>query len=58
MSRPGGKCSASTVELLLDHGFRYDHSQGYNDFAPFYARVGDSGPKSTIRNKHPNGCDR
>ena len=28
--------------LLLKHGFRYDHSQGYRDFQPFYARVGDS----------------
>ena len=33
--------SASTAALLLKHGFRYDHSQGYRDFQPFYARVGD-----------------
>jgi peptidoglycan/xylan/chitin deacetylase (PgdA/CDA1 family) len=27
---------------LLKHGFTYDHSQGYRDFQPFYAKVGDS----------------
>ena len=32
----------STAALLLKHGFKYDHSQGYRDFQPFYARVGDS----------------
>jgi hypothetical protein len=37
--------SASTAELLLQNGFRYDHSQGYNDFVPFYARVGDEWTK-------------
>jgi peptidoglycan/xylan/chitin deacetylase (PgdA/CDA1 family) len=30
---------------LLKHGFRYDHSQAYNDFTPFYARKGDSWTK-------------
>jgi len=30
-----------TAALLQKHGFNYDHSQGYNDFVPFYARVGD-----------------
>lgn len=34
--------SNSTAALLLKHGFKYDHSQGYRDFQPFYARVGDS----------------
>jgi peptidoglycan/xylan/chitin deacetylase (PgdA/CDA1 family) len=34
--------SANTAALLLKHGFEYDHSQGYRDFQPFYARVGDS----------------
>ena len=38
---PWWEMSASTAELLLEHGFRYDHSQAYNDFVPFYARVGD-----------------
>src|SRR6516164_4682558 len=42
---PWWEMSASTVELLLAQGFRYDHSQGYNDFVPFYARVGDSWTK-------------
>jgi|SRR5579863_8433588 len=42
---PYGEMSSSTIELLLQNGFRYDHSQAYNDFAPFYARVGDSWTK-------------
>ena len=32
----------STADLLLKYGFKYDHSQGYRDFQPFYARVGDT----------------
>jgi len=42
---PWWEMSANTAELLLKNGFRYDHSQGYNDFVPFYARVGDSWTK-------------
>jgi peptidoglycan/xylan/chitin deacetylase (PgdA/CDA1 family) len=42
---PWWEMSASTAALLLENGFTYDHSQGYNDFAPFYARVGDSWTK-------------
>jgi peptidoglycan-N-acetylglucosamine deacetylase len=42
---PWWEMSAATAELLLQHGFRYDHSQGYNDFVPFYARVGDEWTK-------------
>ena len=42
---PWWEMSASTAELLLQNGFRYDHSQGYNDFVPFYARVGDEWTK-------------
>jgi peptidoglycan/xylan/chitin deacetylase (PgdA/CDA1 family) len=42
---PWWEMSSVTAELLLKHGFRYDHSQGYNDFLPFYARVGDSWTK-------------
>jgi peptidoglycan/xylan/chitin deacetylase (PgdA/CDA1 family) len=38
---PWWEMSASTAALLLKYGFRYDHSQGYRDFQPFYARVGD-----------------
>lgn len=34
--------SNSTAALLLKYGFKYDHSQGYRDFQPFYARVGDT----------------
>ena len=50
-SRPRGyvtpwwEMSGRTAELLLANGFTYDHSQGYNDFLPFYARVGDSWTK-------------
>ena len=32
----------STAALLQKYGFNYDHSQGYRDFQPFYARVGDT----------------
>jgi peptidoglycan/xylan/chitin deacetylase (PgdA/CDA1 family) len=42
---PWWEMSSVTAELLLKHGFRYDHSQGYNDFVPFYARVGDTWTK-------------
>jgi len=38
---PWWEMSAVTVELLLKHGFSYDHSQSYRDFVPFYARAGD-----------------
>lgn len=37
---PWWEMSAVTAELLLKYGFRYDHSQGYHDFQPYYARVG------------------
>ena len=36
---PWWEMSNSTAELLLQNGFRYDHSQSYRDFVPFYARV-------------------
>ena len=39
---PWWEMSASTAALLLKYGFDYDHSQGYRDFLPFYARVGDT----------------
>ncbi|QEC46524.1 polysaccharide deacetylase [Baekduia soli] len=42
---PWWEMSSVTVDLLLKHGFRYDHSQGYRDFVPFYARVGDEWTK-------------
>ena len=42
---PWWEMSESTAELLLAHGFTYDNSQGYHDFLPFYARVGDSWSK-------------
>ena len=39
---PWWELSAQTASLLLENGFSYDHSQNYNDFTPFYARVGDT----------------
>ncbi|MFM8594473.1 MAG: polysaccharide deacetylase family protein [Chloroflexota bacterium] len=42
---PWWELSASTVELLLNHGITYDNSLMDNDFHPFYARVGDSWTK-------------
>lgn len=42
---PWWEMSSVTAELLLKYGFRYDHSQAYNDFLPFYARVGDTWTK-------------
>ncbi|MGI3900792.1 MAG: polysaccharide deacetylase family protein [Janthinobacterium lividum] len=38
---PWWEMSESTVALLQKYGFKYDHSQGYRDFQPFYARTGD-----------------
>ena len=42
---PWWEMSSVTVDLLLKYGFRYDHSQGYRDFVPFYARSGDQWTK-------------
>ena len=42
---PWWEMSAVTAELLQKYGFTYDHSQGYNDFTPFYSRVGDQWTK-------------
>jgi peptidoglycan/xylan/chitin deacetylase (PgdA/CDA1 family) len=42
---PWWEMSSVTAKLLLTYGFRYDHSQAYNDFSPFYARVGESWTK-------------
>ncbi|WP_067679565.1 polysaccharide deacetylase family protein [Nocardia miyunensis] len=39
---PWWELSEQTASLLLENGFSYDHSQNYDDFTPFYARVGDS----------------
>ncbi len=38
---PWWEMSESTIGLLQKYGFKYDHSQGYRDFQPFYARLGD-----------------
>jgi peptidoglycan/xylan/chitin deacetylase (PgdA/CDA1 family) len=39
---PWWEMSERTASLLIENGFTYDHSQNYNDFLPFYARVGDT----------------
>ena len=38
---PWWEFSNVTNELLLQHGFKYDHSLMHNDFHPYYVRVGD-----------------
>ncbi|WP_265295519.1 polysaccharide deacetylase family protein [Streptomyces sp. SHP 1-2] len=42
---PWWEMSRHTAGLLQEYGFSYDHSQNYNDFHPFYARVGDEWTK-------------
>lgn len=42
---PWWEMSEHTAQLLIDNGFTYDNSQSYDDFTPFYARVGDSWTK-------------
>lgn len=42
---PWWEFSKVTNELLLKHGFKYDHSLMHNDFQPYYVRVGDSWTK-------------
>ncbi|GAA9732726.1 polysaccharide deacetylase [Helicobacter pylori] len=42
---PWWEFSNITNELLLKHGFKYDHSLMHNDFTPYYVRVGDSWSK-------------
>ncbi|MBD8062495.1 polysaccharide deacetylase family protein [Oceanitalea stevensii] len=39
---PWWEMSERTAQLLLDNGFSYDNSQSYDDFSPYYARVGDT----------------
>ncbi|MGO1971846.1 MAG: polysaccharide deacetylase family protein [Propionibacteriaceae bacterium] len=39
---PWWEMGERTAQLLINHGFTYDNSQSYNDFTPFYARVGDT----------------
>src|SRR5690242_16840576 len=42
---PWWEMSSRTAELLLKYGFTYDHSQSFDDFTPFYSRVGDEWTK-------------
>lgn len=48
---PWWEMSENTVDLLLKHGFEYDHSQSYKDFVPTYARSGDSWTKIDFSKK-------
>ncbi len=42
---PWWEMSNITASLLQKYGFTYDHGQGFHDFTPFYARVGDTWTK-------------
>jgi peptidoglycan/xylan/chitin deacetylase (PgdA/CDA1 family) len=42
---PWWEFSPVTNELLLKHGFTYDHSLMHDDFHPYYVRVGDQWTK-------------
>jgi peptidoglycan/xylan/chitin deacetylase (PgdA/CDA1 family) len=42
---PWWEMSSNTAELLLKHGFLYDHSQSYRDFDLDYARAKDAWTK-------------
>lgn len=42
---PWWEFSNATNELLIQHGFLYDHSLMHNDFTPYYVRVGDTWTK-------------
>ena len=39
---PSAEVSSSTVDVLLEHGIRYDASFSGADFTPYYLRRGDS----------------
>lgn len=39
---PWWEMSANTIDLLVEAGFVYDHSQSYRDFEPHYARGADN----------------
>jgi peptidoglycan/xylan/chitin deacetylase (PgdA/CDA1 family) len=41
---PSVDVSVNTVEILLEHGFRYDASFSGSDFEPYYLRRGDRFP--------------
>ena len=50
-----GGLDATTNELLLEYDYKYDHSLQHRDFTPYYARVGDSGPRSTTPSRPRSG---
>jgi peptidoglycan/xylan/chitin deacetylase (PgdA/CDA1 family) len=39
---PWWEFSPNTLQLLIDAGFRYDHSLMHHDFLPYYVTTGDS----------------
>ena len=55
---PWWEMSAVTAELLLQNGFRYDHSQAYHDFLRSMHGSEIPEPRSTIQNRRPIGCIR
>src|SRR5207253_3246145 len=50
---PWWEFSPVTNELLLERGFKYDHSLMHQDFQPHYVRVGDRWTKIDYA-KHPS----
>lgn len=42
---PWWEPSPSTIDLLIEYGFQYDHSQMHKDFHPYYLRTGDTWTK-------------
>ncbi len=38
---PAGDYSANTIDILLEHGLRYDATFSGSDFSPYYVRRGD-----------------
>ena len=42
---PWWEVSSTTNELLLEYGYKYDHSLHHRDFEPYWARKGDSWTK-------------
>ncbi|MBS1888519.1 MAG: polysaccharide deacetylase [Actinobacteria bacterium] len=43
---PAGDYSENTIEILLEHGFRYDSTFSGSDFHPYYVRRGDKVSKT------------
>lgn len=54
---PWWELSPATGELLVKHGFTYDHSQMHRDFAPYYARVGEQWTKIDLSQPAEHGMN-